>query len=241
MKRFSLLTAILIVSFLAGTGYCQLPNLKPVYDFIEVDGAPGNVALQVNTVNLGDSLFESGLLGIYASLDTSLVTSQDSLLFSYFMSVIPANDTGIFSITIPFCDEVIASQLPGYAFGNNFYLLYKLDIGENYPESDENDNTGVFNTPLFMDCLTGTDELFTGGFSMYPNPGDGRFTVKLPASLHEDISLSVQNVITRARSVVHLDPQLYQQVDLHYLPSGVYEVQVCDDIHCYQSRLIIQY
>jgi hypothetical protein len=241
MEHFSLLTAIAIVHLIAGTCYGQLPNLKPVYDFIEVDGAPGNVALQVNTVNLGDSLFESGLLGIYASLDTALITSQDSLLFSYFMSPIPANDTGIFLITIPFCDEVIASQLPGYTFGNNFYLLYKLDIGENYPESDENDNTGVFNTPLFMGCITGTEELFTGGFSVYPNPGDGRFTLKLPATLHDHISLSIQNVITQARSVMHLNLQLYQQVDLHYLASGIYQLRVCDDIQCYQSMLIIEH
>jgi hypothetical protein len=237
-KMESLAPLLIGLLFLSSYSHAQLPNLSIDSDFISMDGDPGNVTLKIYIQNSGDSVFLGGLLGIYASLDTLLDTNEDSLFISIVLLSIPANDTGSFYIKLPFCSPVIQSLLPQYAFDNSFYLVYWLDIGQNYFESNENDNTGVFDTPLFISCTLGVNEATNPPLSIYPNPNDGRFNLTLPSTFGSDASLVVQNILTQQSYSLDVAGNVQNKnFDLSFLPAGIYILQIMNGANVYTRKL----
>jgi len=179
MKKIFLLPFALFISVQV---FAQLPNLYSIYDTLTYTGDPDYVSTLTFLGNNGTATYPAGgMIGLYFSLDTLFNTLQDSLVLSFvgLVDSIPSGSTYTFLYGADFCSP-FQNLFPSYVFGSSFYILYELDYGNLIPESNENDNVGVFHPSLFLYCITGINDLAAGEFSVSPNPATDVLHIQLP-------------------------------------------------------------
>lgn len=244
MKNYSslLLTFSIAFTLHSTSAFGQLPNVYAAKDHLQCDGNPGLVSISITLGNNGDTDFLGGLLGMYLSLDTLLNPLEDSLIFSFSCPFVAAGDTANFSANVPFCEDFIFQQFPGYVFnGVPFYVFYELDYLNFTPETNESDNVGFFQPSLTMGCTTGVAETSLRKFSVYPNPGNGMFTVTFPESIANDATLILQNVITQSISSFEVSGSQHEQVfDCTFLKKGTYLLMLLSDDRYYKKMMVIE-
>ncbi len=219
----------------------QLPNVTAISDLLITASDPGETTLDVLVQNNGGIDFNGGLLGLYVSLDTVLDTNDDSLLFSFSEPAVAAGDTNTFSVVIDFCNPVIIDQLPEYAIGNNFYLVYKLDLANNEPESNENDNTGVFTPPLFINCTLGIPGTEEHSFTIIPNLSNGYFQTKSDFNLLNDATLTIENAVTQTLTYLGTANNFIdKKIEVSFLPPGLYVLKIQSGEQIFAEKMMIQ-
>ncbi|MEO6167746.1 MAG: T9SS type A sorting domain-containing protein [Chitinophagales bacterium] len=244
MKNYSsiLISFAIVFTFSSTVAFSQLPNVFPVNDHLQYNGNPGLVSMSITLGNNGDNDYPGGLLGMYLSLDTLLNPLQDSLIFSFSGPLVLAGDTANFSVNAPFCEELIFQEFPGYVFiGNPFYFLYDLDYLDFNPESNENDNVGVFQPPLTMDCATGVYETGLRQFAAYPNPNNGVFIITFPTEPPNDEIIIIQNLLTQSTQSIQMSGHENEKsIDCSFLPDGIYLLKLFSNGHYYQQKMVIE-
>ncbi|HUM48415.1 MAG TPA: T9SS type A sorting domain-containing protein [Chitinophagales bacterium] len=218
-----------------------LPDIQTISNDLNFDGNPGNVTLSLTLLNGGTDIYPGGPAGFYFSSDTLLDEENDSLVFKVDVPSIGYGDTVSVIDTIDFCDPAVYESFPAYVKnGAPFYVLYKLDYADNIQESDEGNNTGGFQLPLEMACITAIAEIVVQSFSVYPNPTDGSVVFAVPAALADDAIIKVHNMDAREVFSLALDHERSGVLDLSFLTPGIYLVTLSDKELFYQSRIVIE-
>ena len=81
------------------------------------------------------------------------------------------------------------------------------------------------------------DEL-KSGFSVYPNPSNGIFTIE--NSNNENINFSIRNVIGQKAYQGSINAISNSVIDLSHLESGIYTIEFDGQVKQHNQKLIIQ-
>lgn len=82
-----------------------------------------------------------------------------------------------------------------------------------------------------------------GGMAIYPNPGNGNFTLTLVGFENKEVTINVYNSIGQQVYTDHVTQNLVtynQPLDLHNLPAGTYIAVVQSDTKAMNKKLIIR-
>jgi len=170
MKR--LLLILLIICFIKG--YTQvLSDLVPLYlkaDSISTDVGK-NVTISITVKNIGDTITPgASSLRFYLSDDNYLNTSIDSFLISY----------GIPQLEVGDSLNVITQVIIPKVSKGKWYLISKVDAGNNITEEDETNNTAYIElyVGVFPTMIEYNYDL-KNYISVYPNPVKNNLYVNL--------------------------------------------------------------
>ena len=90
---------------------------------------------------------------------------------------------------------------------------------------------------------TGIDQLFDNNlFEVYPNPSQGRFTLKLVAETNTDFEISITNLNGQVMMIrtIEVYNELSETLDLTHFDSGIYLMKVRTSEHIQIEKLIIE-
>lgn len=90
---------------------------------------------------------------------------------------------------------------------------------------------------------TGENALQPENLSVYPNPGNGNFKVRIPALNANEASMSVVDLhgkVITSRSIDRLQAETEIALDLTFLPSGIYILLLQDGGQVQREKLIVQ-
>ena len=118
-----------------------LPNLTLVADHCNYTYSTPNLTINARVSNNGSAVADSCCLGYYLSTD-ALITSTDLKIGESVVSALPANSTSDHSLV-----NINLTQF-GLTPGQTYYVGLFVDCLENVDETNENDNTLVFNPPI---------------------------------------------------------------------------------------------
>lgn len=94
---------------------------------------------------------------------------------------------------------------------------------------------------LYVDICDGIDEkVYYGALNIYPNPGNGFFTVEYPGQLVGDYTLSVRNIQGQEVIVTPLTEANRLQLDMSTQASGVYFLSLIAEGRQYVNKLIVR-
>jgi photosystem II stability/assembly factor-like uncharacterized protein len=94
---------------------------------------------------------------------------------------------------------------------------------------------GVWKRPL-SEMITGIEEYNKDNVSIFPNPTTGKFRIKSETEFSEGASLEVFNIT----GVKILEQESIDQVDLSFVPKGMYFVKITSKEKSYTKRLIVE-
>jgi len=110
-----------------------------------------------------------------------------------------------------------------------------------------NGDTGVFNNWSLDICFDtevplSTEDFGLSNFSIFPNPNNGEFTVKLNSTSNNNIEISVYDM--RGRSLFNNSYKntsaINQTINLNHVQSGMYLVKVSDGTRSATKKIIIK-
>lgn len=110
---------------------------------------------------------------------------------------------------------------------------------------DANDDGGTFNSFGLDICAQGNlavnQNQFTT-FSIFPNPNNGQFTIKLNSNSDEKISISVYDVRGRLVLDKNYDStgNFEQDIDLNNVEAGIYLIKVSDGLNQTTKKIIVK-
>src|SRR5690606_25571287 len=127
--------------------------------------------------------------------------------------------------------------------GENIVGNWLLGVGDFYAE-----DTGTFNSWFVEVCETtetplSIDENEFAGFSIFPNPNNGEFTIKLNSGSSNDIKISVYDI--RGRLILNNvysneSTDFNKTINLNNAQSGMYLVNITDGIKQITEKIIVQ-
>ena len=115
--------------------------------------------------------------------------------------------------------------------------VYDFSVDENIPGSIAEDRFSLSfdNTTLSID-----DNVFGDGFSLYPNPTQGQFSIKTP-NLSGEVNIEIINLIGQQVSVQYLSVEnQFVNVNAENLSSGVYVVKLIQGSQNFSFKLMVE-
>jgi hypothetical protein len=208
-----------------------------------------------NNVTLTSSPATSYLWSNFETTQSIIVTKTGN----YTVNAMDANGCSAPSVPLPVTVNAIPAPVVSVASdtlltssfvnGNQWYFngsilpgaiskyLIASKEGEYYVAVTDNNCTG--NSPAVTVKKGGNsslNELSAAGISIYPNPGNGKFTIESATAVNAAVRIC--NILGEVVYEGRLEG--ISQVDLSHLSPGVYQVQVNNASSAYSSRIVIQ-
>jgi len=135
-----------------------------------------------------------------------------------------------------FLPEGDLSEIYGEMSGGNWILT----VFDNFPE-----DTGTLSEFTLELCLQeplSIDENAISQFSIFPNPNNGEFTIKLNSNSGDDIKVNVYDIRGRVifNNVYSNTPDFTQTINLNNVQSGMYLVNVNDGRGQVTKKIIVE-
>ncbi|HOY33217.1 MAG TPA: T9SS type A sorting domain-containing protein [Bacteroidales bacterium] len=174
--------------------------------------------------------------GASLAYDVLLVKRMTVQVDSFYMSGTPAPAVLLTAFGV--------SQ--GQSTTSNRYLFWRENA--KYPLMMINFGSNNFTTPtgVFYDGAAqydpnGISENSNTDFNIYPNPGDGNFTIQFDQVINEAFNMKIYDLVGKVVYSQQINPTgNSQQVSVENLISGTYFIRIdADDVH-YSSKLVIQ-
>ena len=90
--------------------------------------------------------------------------------------------------------------------------------------------------------ITGINEPQSGTISVYPNPGDGQFTIRISSLKQESFNISVVNniglKIMEIKDLV-VNGNIEKYIDLRPIPSGIYSLVIQNSETKFVKKLLV--
>jgi hypothetical protein len=90
--------------------------------------------------------------------------------------------------------------------------------------------------------FTGINEPQTGTISVYPNPNDGQFTVKISTLKQESFNISVVNniglKIMEIKDIVG-NGNIERNIDLRQIPGGIYSIVIRNNESIVVKKIVV--
>ena len=235
----------LLIMFLASIcSICFPPNsfaqanLSLIKDSVFVSGDPDDVLVSLTITNKGDTASVPTYIGFYVATNEAIYPSDSSLIWVQPLPGIAAGDTIVADTSINLCDPFLIQQFPYvFQYGQPFNLACIIDDGDLVSETNEGDNLFIFPNQLSLLCTVGIDAVKVSSLQISPNPGDGKIFISLPENAYGEI-LYVRNT---SGQVLQTSPAIDGDIDLSFLPSGVYFIDLKAGDVLYREKLIIQH
>ncbi|MFC5271907.1 GEVED domain-containing protein [Adhaeribacter terreus] len=111
-----------------------------------------------------------------------------------------------------------------------------------FPLACDNINVGETEdyAVMFVDPTGISENDFSNSISIHPNPSNGTFSLEIPSIFQEHFQLEVHNLIGQIvaeRELKNAEP--ITQIDLSYLPKGVYLVRVFNHTNSAVKKVVI--
>jgi hypothetical protein len=98
--------------------------------------------------------------------------------------------------------------------------------------------TRSFTVRSLASCPSGVMSLVNEEISVFPNPGNGMFTLTLPTSLHQDARIVITNAIGKKVKEMRVNPQSSAEIQLDE-PAGVYFLNVTTAAGTWKKQIIV--
>ena len=220
-------------SYKAITIVAELPDMH--VDDAQVDsstihaGESTDASCTVSSIGYLDS--PSSNVKVYLSENSSFDISTDILIHTEnFAGIVTGNNESLsFNITIPHETD----------FGS-YYLLYIVDEVNAIQETSENNNVDII--PISVLNPIGISELnLNSNVQIIPNPNRGEFDIIINSNKFKTEEISVFNIIGNlitSKSVENSSDII--NVDLKYLPSGVYFLRIMGETQIVTKRFVVE-
>jgi len=103
-------------------------------------------------------------------------------------------------------------------------------------------NTTRLNVRMVPLTIGGYDESFKAVLTFFPNPSSGRIRISLPESGSFLNTIEIFNILGQSvyQGVISSFDQSYLNLDLSFLPKGIYYLRMNQKLNVYEGKLIIQ-
>ncbi|MBT8196717.1 MAG: T9SS type A sorting domain-containing protein [Bacteroidia bacterium] len=202
----------------------------------------------IKTDSIGDTLWTKLL---YNTESQNVYSIQQTIDGGYIMVGLEPNSLGLFGVIYVIRTDTAGDTLWTKNFGeqitNNvgFYIMQTNDEG--YIISGAGslngvagayiikiDSLGNVSTPVGVPEINQMD-LFT----IYPNPSNGVFTLEIDKRLHDDAIFEAYSINHQLVHSCKLDSKSKEQIDLSFLPKGVYVVRLVTNGNSLTKKILL--
>lgn len=221
----NLLTVIFLPAIIFSSAYSSSfaqANLISITSSLQYTGDPGSTTVSVTIENLGITVSNPALLGVYFSLDATINPTEDSLIWTMPFGAIGSEALLTIDTTIDLCGEILGTY-PSYVFGTYFYVGYIIDYSNLVAESNESDNSDVFYPQLFIGCASGINRSTVAHpIILFPNPVSGVLNIECMTNNKGKVKI----YDLAGKLLLEQKITLSGQLDIAAFPSGIYWVEI---------------